>query len=144
MRPRKNQTFSHHQNIWIVTTMENSSPTALKREFREHFKLSPRQLPRSYAFSRVINKFMPSGDVSPSKLPGPLRTKIIEENINTVRILVEELLLLLLYTRLKGLKSLQNRSEVQGEHLVWTVRHRDPMHEVCIPHSITRAWKQQG
>ena len=33
---------------------------------------------------------MASGDVSPSKLPGPLQTKIIEENIDTVRNLVEE------------------------------------------------------
>ena len=29
------------------------------------------------------------------------------------------------------------------EHLVWTVGHGDPMHEVCIPHSIPRARKQQ-
>ena len=33
---------------------------------------------------------MASGDVSPSKLPGPRRTEIIDENIDTVRNLVEE------------------------------------------------------
>ena len=33
---------------------------------------------------------MASGDVSPFRLPGPPRTKIIEENIDTVRDLVEE------------------------------------------------------
>ena len=33
---------------------------------------------------------MASGDVSPSKLPGSPRTKIIEGNIDTVRNLVEE------------------------------------------------------
>ena len=33
---------------------------------------------------------MAYGDVSPSKLPGPPRTKINEENIDTVRNLVEE------------------------------------------------------
>ena len=33
---------------------------------------------------------MASGDVSPSKLQGPPRTKNIEENIDTVRNLVEE------------------------------------------------------
>ena len=47
-------------------------------------------LPQSYAFCRVINRFMASGDVSLSKLPGPTRTKIIEENIDTVRNVVEE------------------------------------------------------
>ena len=39
-------------------------------------------------------------------------------------------------------KMLQN-TEIQGEHLVWTVGNADPMHEVCIPHSIPQAWKQQ-
>ena len=76
--PRKIQTFLHEQG-------EFKSPTALRMEFREHFKLSPPQLPHSYAFSRVINRFMACGDVSPSKLPGLPRTKIIEENIDTVR-----------------------------------------------------------
>ena len=33
---------------------------------------------------------MTYGDVSPSNIPSPLRIKIIEENIDTVRILVEE------------------------------------------------------
>ena len=33
---------------------------------------------------------MASGDVSPSKLPGPPRIKIIEENIDTMRNLVEK------------------------------------------------------
>ena len=92
MPPRKNQTFSpHQQNIWIVTNYGKfKSLTALRKEFRKHFKLSKRHLPHSYAFSRVINKFIASSDVSPSKLPGPLRTKIIEKNIDTVRNLVEE------------------------------------------------------
>ena len=55
-----------------------------------HFKLSPRQLPHSYAFFRVINRFMVSGDISPSSLPGPPRSKIIDENIDTIRNMVEE------------------------------------------------------
>ena len=59
-------------------------------EFRKHFRLSPRQLPHSYDFSRVINIFMASGDASPFKLPAPPRTKIIEESIDAVRKLVEE------------------------------------------------------
>ena len=91
MPPRKNQTFSHQQNIWIVTNYgEFKSPTALRREFRKYFKLSPRQLPHSYAFSRVINIFIASGDVSLSKLTCPSQTKIIEENVDTVRNLVEK------------------------------------------------------
>ena len=86
MPPRKNHTFSHQQNIWIVTYYGKfKSPTALRKEFCKHFKLSPRQLPHSYTFSKVINRFMASGDVSPSKFPGPPRTKIIEENIDAVR-----------------------------------------------------------
>ena len=41
MPPRKNQTFSHQQNNWIVTDyVELKNPTALRREFRKHFKLS--------------------------------------------------------------------------------------------------------
>ena len=70
MPPRKkNQTFSHQQNIWISTNYgEFISPTALRKEFRKHFNLSPRQLPHSYAFSRVINRFMASCDVFSSKL----------------------------------------------------------------------------
>ena len=91
MPPRKNQIFSHQQNVWIVTNYgEFKSPTALRREFQKHFKLSPRLLHHSYALSRVINKFMTSSDVFPSKLPGPPRTEITEENIDTVRNLVEE------------------------------------------------------
>ena len=71
--------------------MENSKvATALRREFWKHFKLLPRQLPHSYPFSRVIDRYMASGDVFPSKLPGHLRTQIIEENNDTVRNLVEE------------------------------------------------------
>ena len=33
---------------------------------------------------------MASGDVSPSKFPCPIRTKIIEQNVDTARTLVEE------------------------------------------------------
>ena len=91
MPPRNYQIFSHTENIWIVTNYgEFKSPTALRTEFRKNFKLSPRQLPHSYAFFRVINRFMTSGDVYLSKLAGPPRTKFIEENIDTVRNLVEE------------------------------------------------------
>ena len=73
MPPIKNETFSHQQNIWIVTSYrEFKSPTALRREFCKHFKLSP----HSYAFSRAINRFMAIGDVSPSNLPGPLQRLI--------------------------------------------------------------------
>ena len=35
------------------------------------------------------------------------------------------------------------KNEVQEELLVWTVGNGDPMHEACIRHSISRAWKQQ-
>ena len=58
--------------------------------FRSLRNLSPRQLPHSFAFSRVISRFMASGDVSLSKIPCSPRTNIIEENIDTVRNLVEE------------------------------------------------------
>ena len=91
MPPRKNQTYSHQQNIWVVSNYgEFKSPTTLRWKFRKHFKFWLRQLPHSYAFSRVIIRFMVSGDVSPSKLPGLSRTKFIEENIDTVGNLVEE------------------------------------------------------
>ena len=90
MHPRKNQTFSHRQDIWTVTNYgEFKNPTTLRRIFLKHFKLPPRQLPLSNAFSRVINRFMASGDVSPSKLQDPPLIKIIEENIDTVRNRVE-------------------------------------------------------
>ena len=48
--------------------------------------MSPRQLPHSHAFSRVIN----AGDASPSKIPGPPVIKIIVKNVDTVRNLVGE------------------------------------------------------
>ena len=74
----KNQTFSHQQNIWIVTNYGKfKSSTALTRDFCQHFKLSPCQRPHSYVFSRVVNRFMAPGDVSLSKLPGLPRTKTI-------------------------------------------------------------------
>ena len=69
---------------------EFRSLTVLGREFRKYFKLSARQLPHSYFFSWVINECMASAGVSPSKPLGPLRTKIIEKNIDTVKNLVEE------------------------------------------------------
>ena len=70
MLPRTNQTFSYQQNIWIVTNYgEFKSSPALKMGFRKNFKLSPRQLPHSYAFSRVINRFIASGDISSFNLP---------------------------------------------------------------------------
>ena len=85
------QIFLHQQNIYIVTNYrEFKSPTALRKEFRKHFKLSPRQLPQNYVFLRVFDRFVACCDVSPYKLPGPPRTKIIEENNDTVRNLVEE------------------------------------------------------
>ena len=40
--------------------------------------------------SRVNNRFITSGDVSPPMLPNLPRTKIIEENIDTVTNLIEE------------------------------------------------------
>ena len=40
--------------------------------------------------------------------------------------------------------NLQQRAGNTREHLVWTVGNGDPMHEVCIPHSIPRAKEQQG
>ena len=67
---KKNQTLSHQQNIWIVTNYgEFKSLTTLRREFRKHFKSSPS---------------------ASSELLTSLRTKIIEENIDTVRNLVQE------------------------------------------------------
>ena len=91
MPPRKNQTFTEQQNIWIISNYEEfKSPTVLRREFRKHFKLSPRRLPLSYAFSRVINRYMASSDVSPSKFRGPSRTEIVKENIDRVRNFVKE------------------------------------------------------
>ena len=91
MPPRKKQAFSHQQNIFIIANYgEFKSSTALRREFCKHFKLLPRQIPQSYVFSRDINRVMVSCNVSPSKLPGPPRTKIIKENIDIVRNLVEK------------------------------------------------------
>ena len=29
------------------------------------------------------------------------------------------------------------------DHLAWTIGVRGPVHEVCIPHRIPRAWEQQ-
>ena len=69
----------------VTNYWEFKSPTALRKAFRRHFKLSPRQLPHSYTFFRVINRFMSFGDVSPFKLQGPPRTIIIEEYIDTIK-----------------------------------------------------------
>ena len=60
---------------------------------------------------------------------------------------VENLERLLLYTRLKGHQSLRRRckrTKYKGISSVWTAGNEDPMHEVCISHSIPSAWKQQG
>ena len=84
---RKNLTFSHQQNIRLKQTMVYrvfKSPTSLRREFQEHFILSPRQLLHS------LSRFIASSDVSHSKLPDPPRSKNIEENIDTERNLSEE------------------------------------------------------
>ena len=54
------------------------------------------------------------------------------------------LIIIIIYDSLGFLvaaKTLQ-KTEIQREHLVWTVGNGDPMHEVCIPHSIPRVWKQ--
>ena len=40
-------------------------------------------------------------------------------------------------------KTLQ-KTEIQEEHLVWTVGNENPMHEVCIPHGIPRSWISEG
>ena len=49
-------------DIFTLTKHLDCNPS-LGREFRKHFKLSPRQFPHSFAFSRVISRFMASGDV---------------------------------------------------------------------------------
>ena len=55
--------------------------------------------------------------------------------------------LLLLYTRLKAVLSRCEdvaKDQITRDHLVWAAGNGDPMHEVCIPHRIHRAWEQQG
>ena len=73
MPPRRNQIFSHQQNIWIVTDYgEFKSATALRKGIPQALQI----VTTSVSFSKVINKFMASGDVSLSKLPGPREPKL--------------------------------------------------------------------
>ena len=56
-------------------------------------------------------------------------------------------ILILLYTRHKGLQSLRcvaKDRNTRGTSILWTVGNGDPMHGACISHSIPRAWEQQG
>ena len=71
MPPKTIQTFSHQQNIRII----------------QKFNCFKKGIPQAL---QIVNIFMASSDVSPSKLPGLRRIQTIEENIDTVRNLVEE------------------------------------------------------
>ena len=77
--------FSFIPQLWRILKFN-----CFKKGIQHALQLSPRQLHLSYAFSRVINRFKASGDVCPFNLSDPPRTKMIEENIDTVRNLVEE------------------------------------------------------
>ena len=49
----------------------------------------------------------------------------------------------------KGIKTVLGQYELFTDrnitdYLVLTIGNEDPMHGVCIPHSIARAWEQQG
>ena len=53
--------------------------------------------------------------------------------------------MLVLYTRPKAV--FDRRQDVAKDqntrnNLIWTAEKRNPMHEVCIPHKILRAWEQ--
>ena len=53
--------------------------------------------------------------------------------------------LLLLYTRLKAVFSrCEDVAKKQNtrDHLAWTAGNGDPIHDVCIPHRVPRAWEQ--
>ena len=72
MPPRKiSDIFTTTKHLYCNQLWRIQSPIALRREFHKHFKLLPHELPHSYVFSRVINRFMASGNIYSSKLPGP-------------------------------------------------------------------------
>ena len=89
MPPRKTQTFPHQHNICIITNYrEFKSPTALKRESASTSNCHQvSYLTVTLCLELSANLWPPL--TSPSKLPGLLRTKIIKENIDIVRNLVE-------------------------------------------------------
>ena len=61
--------------------------------------------------------------------------------------ILQETTTLLLYTRLKAVFRRYKdvvKDRNTRDYLAWIIANRDPMHDVCITHSITRAWEQEG
>ena len=70
---------------------------------------------------------------------------MIIRRIYVSQINIEQLLLFLLVPT--GLKVVLGQYELFTDrntkhYSAWTTRNGDPMHEVCVPHRIPRAWEQ--
>ena len=89
MPPRKKDIFTLTKHLDCNQLRKIQKSDCFKNGIPQTLQIVTMSASLSYAF-RGINRFMASDDVSPSKLTGPPRTKIVEENIDTVRNLVEE------------------------------------------------------
>ena len=82
--------FTPEQETWIVLKYgELQSLISVRRLFRKEFKVTPQHIPTLMAFSRVVTRFKETGCVKAQNPPGPNKTKITDENITTIKALME-------------------------------------------------------
>ena len=67
--------FSQEQAKWIVSEYAKvKSPTIVRREFRNFFKVTSRKVPHVKEFQRITDRFQKTGNGTPQKPPGHSKT----------------------------------------------------------------------
>ena len=90
MAAGKPSPFTPEQETWIVLKFgELKSATRVRRLFRKEFQVVPQHIPNLKAFSRVVNRFKETGCVKGRNPPGPLKTKIMDDTVNTIKAMME-------------------------------------------------------
>ena len=85
-KKQSNRLFTYSQEIWIILeygALRNA--LQVRRNFREHFKIHPRQIPSVKAFKRLIDRFIVGGELKPPAKTGGQQCTINEEIIGTVK-----------------------------------------------------------
>ena len=95
MANRSNSPFTTEQPAWMIVQygeVKSSPNWAIKlgRKFRIQYKLAPKKVPQLNAFMRLIDRFLSSGSVHPSKPKGCTVSKCTPDKCAIIKTMVEE------------------------------------------------------
>ena len=82
--------FTTEQETWIVVQYgQLNSIIKVKRKFRNHYKLSPHNIPDQKQFARVVDRFLERGNVQHKKSSGRPVSQVTDENARRVKDIIE-------------------------------------------------------